>query len=193
MGCSSPGSHLSSSVGASELSHRQRVIIRLQDIGYTPTEALVRTDSMTQDELSYFADNPEAIKRSGVVVALFLLLTSQPSTLLHYALENAAHRFTSDAVESARESGQYKGKSECEPPDAKTFYLSWTPEELQEKLIGKQKPKLSKNERGKINTAISRIRKLVHFSDDVELVELDKETWERRTTIPFRYCRRTAD
>ena len=76
MGCSSPGSHLSSSVGASELSHRQRVIIRLQDIGYTPTEALVRTDSMTQDELSYFADNPEAIKRSGVVVALFLLLSS---------------------------------------------------------------------------------------------------------------------
>ena len=134
-------------------------------------------------------------------------LVPQPNSLLHYALENAIREFTFNAVESAKGSGQYKDKSECQPPDAKTFVLSWTLEELQEKLLDKKKPysesetkpkpkpkpKLSRDERGRINTAISRIRKLVRFSDGVELINLNNDTGERHTTIPFRRCRRTVD
>jgi chromosome segregation ATPase len=47
---------------------RAKVISRLERVGYSRTEAIERVDRMTADEIEYFAQNPESIRRSGFVI-----------------------------------------------------------------------------------------------------------------------------
>ena len=49
-------------------SNHERVAERLKEVGYTPDEANIRVAEMSDNELDYFGQHPEAIKRSGIII-----------------------------------------------------------------------------------------------------------------------------
>src|SRR2546422_348596 len=57
-------------------SNRAKVISRLEKVGYSKEEAMARVDKMTYDEIDYFAQHPESIKRSGFIIVASLIGSS---------------------------------------------------------------------------------------------------------------------
>ncbi|NOS72415.1 MAG: hypothetical protein HOP33_21150 [Verrucomicrobia bacterium] len=55
---------------AKELSAPNRAMVtsRLEKVGYSKEEAIARADQMSDDEIAYFAQHPESIRRSGFVI-----------------------------------------------------------------------------------------------------------------------------
>ena len=76
MGCSANNTDLASNADEFEGSARARVIGRLEQLGYDRHQAVARTEEMGPDEINYFAQHPEAIKRTGAIIALGVLLSS---------------------------------------------------------------------------------------------------------------------
>jgi hypothetical protein len=70
-------------VSAKELSdpNRVRVISRLEKVGYSKEEAIARIDQMTDDEIAYFAQHPESIRRSGFIILASLIGSSVYSSI----------------------------------------------------------------------------------------------------------------
>jgi len=60
---------------------REVVVIRLKKVGYSEEEATARVDKMTDDEIVYFADHPESIKRSGFIIIASLIGSSVYTTI----------------------------------------------------------------------------------------------------------------
>ncbi len=60
---------------------RGRVISRLEKVGYSKEEAIARVDKMTDDEIVYFAQHPESIKRSGFILIASSIGSSIYSTV----------------------------------------------------------------------------------------------------------------
>jgi len=117
-------------------------------------------------------------------------LMPQSYSLLQYGLELARLEYANRKKENSQD---WLDESECLPNENTSLILQWDMKQLQDKLLDNPNGELSKNDRGIINTAISRMRKLVLFSDGAELVYLEDKTQERRTTIPIRYSKRIRE
>lgn len=63
---------------------RAKVISRLEQVGYSKAEAIARVDEMTADEIDYFGQHPESIKRSG-----FVILASCIGSSVYSSIRNA--------------------------------------------------------------------------------------------------------
>jgi hypothetical protein len=72
-------------------SNRARVISRLQKVGYSKEEAIARVDKMTEDEICYFAEHPESIKRSGFIILASLIGSSVWTTMNNAKKKRAAY------------------------------------------------------------------------------------------------------
>lgn len=59
------------------------VISRLEDVGYSKEEAIARVDKMSEDEIAYFAQHPESIKRSGFILIASSIGSSVYSSVKH--------------------------------------------------------------------------------------------------------------
>lgn len=79
-----PSGNESVSVQDSRSSNRARVISRLEKVGYSQEEATARINQMTDDEIAYFAQHPESIRRSG-----FVLLASSIGSSVYSSVNNA--------------------------------------------------------------------------------------------------------
>ncbi len=62
-------------------SNRAKVISRLEKVGYSKEEAIARVDKMTCDEIDYFGQHPESIKRSGFIILDSLIGSSVWTTM----------------------------------------------------------------------------------------------------------------
>ena len=56
--------------------NRAAVISRLEKVGYSKQEAIARVDNMTGGEIDYFANHPESIKRTGIIILGGLISSS---------------------------------------------------------------------------------------------------------------------
>lgn len=72
------------SVGDSGKSDSARVITRLEKVGYSQEEAIARINQMTDDEIAYFAQHPESIRRSGII-----LIASSVGSSVYSSVANA--------------------------------------------------------------------------------------------------------
>jgi len=115
-------------------------------------------------------------------------LGDQAFRILEVGIENARQAYISDKRETATGDGIPIDASECEPPAEYTYEISWSQNELASILHNMNHfSQLHKKQKRSIKTAMSRIRNLVKFSDDLGLVTEPDATNTRRTTIRFRY------
>jgi chromosome segregation ATPase len=63
--------------------NKVKVIGRLEKVGYSKEEAIARVDKMSADEISYFAQHPESIKRSGFILIASSIGSSVYSSVRH--------------------------------------------------------------------------------------------------------------
>ena len=61
--------------------NRAKVVSRLEKVGYSKGEAIARVDKMTDDEIDYFSQHPESIKRSGFIILASLIGSSVWTTV----------------------------------------------------------------------------------------------------------------
>ena len=94
-GCSGQGIYIAAKTEQPEDASRTKVIVRLQEVGYSRAEALARTDKMTEEEIEYLAQHPEAVKRAGFIIAICAVLSSLFVTA--EAAERGARRGAQDA------------------------------------------------------------------------------------------------
>ena len=64
--------------------NKARVIDRLQKVGYSQEEAIARISQMTGEEIAYFSQHPESIRRSG-----FVLIASSIGSSVYSSVNNA--------------------------------------------------------------------------------------------------------
>ena len=67
------------------------MVSRLKKVGYSEQEAIARVDNMTEDEIVYFADHPESIKRSGIIIIASLIGSSVYTTVRHNQKKREAY------------------------------------------------------------------------------------------------------
>ena len=74
MGCSSSEKWGgSAAVEKLDNPNQLKVVCRLRQVGFDAGEALARSERMSQEELAYLAEHPEAIKRTGFIILGALL------------------------------------------------------------------------------------------------------------------------
>jgi hypothetical protein len=91
-----------SAKGLSE-SNRARVISRLEKVGYSKEEAVARVNKMSGDEICYFAEHPESIKRSG-----FIILASLIGSSVWTTMNNAKKKRAAYTLHLSNKIGQYR-------------------------------------------------------------------------------------
>jgi chromosome segregation ATPase len=66
------------------ITHNKAMVInRLEEVGYSKEEAMTGVDKMSKDEIAYFAQHPESIKRSGFVLIASSIGSSVYSSIKH--------------------------------------------------------------------------------------------------------------
>jgi hypothetical protein len=76
-------SDASISTKSSLTDNQAKVMSRLEKVGYSKGEAMARVDKMSSDEIAYFAQHPESIKRSGFILIASSIGSSVYSSVRH--------------------------------------------------------------------------------------------------------------
>jgi hypothetical protein len=117
-------------------------------------------------------------------------LKNQAYHLLEAGCRQAREFHISAKRESSRLAGQQCDPSECEPAAEQTFELVWTQDDLAKLVCNKDRfADIKKAEKEQIKSAVSRLRRLVHFEPDNCGLVTEAENRRRRSVIRLRLAK----